>query len=329
MEGQTQQTNLQAQINAFEEKRLHIKSDYNRTKGKGNTGCIFTGIGFIGAAFLHLSTDGFSWWYFVWAGVLVLGSYFSSKFIDNREDYENEFKRAFIAEITRQLHPELIYSPETNINQSILYDLGLIEKVPNYGTPEDQLKGMIGKTEVFLCEMNAVLRTKRGRKSRGYKHTTLFHGLYLQADFNKHFQGETYILPDNWEKSLGWIATKIKKVQKSKGQLVNLENLDFERLFAVYSSDEIEARYILSPKLMERMVTMHQWLNKQSNRSVKMMIRFKDGSMHLAVDWDQDFFEVSFDKSAQETADKIKTELNFCVDIVENLDLNTRIWSKA
>lgn len=77
------------------------------------------------------------------------------------------------------------------------------------------------------------------------------------------------------------------------------------------------------------MVTMHQWLSAQSTKPVKIMIRFKDGSMHLAIDWDQDFFEVPFNKTAQETADKLKTELNFCVDIVENLDLNTRIWSKS
>lgn len=323
---QIRNTDLQSQIALFEDKRQKVKHDYQNTKGKGNKGCFFTAVGLVGGILLYISTDGFSWWYLAWAAFLALGAHFSSKFIDKRKSYERQFKTTFIAEMVKRLHPELTYNPKSEIDQSILFDLGLISEQPNFGQPEDQLKGMVGKTAVFICEMDAIRRIRKGRKGKKYKR--LFHGLYLQADFNKNFHGETYILPDNWEKSLGWLATKVQKLNTSKGQLVNLENQDFENLFRVYSSDEIEARYILSPKLMERLVKMHVWLTSKSQSPVKIMIRFKDGAMHLAIDWNQDFFEVSFDKTAQKSADSIRTELSFCTELVENLDLNTRIWSK-
>lgn len=324
---QTSNADLQSQIALFEEKRQQVKRDYERTKGKGNKGCFFTAIGLVGGILLYISTDGFSWWYLAWAAFLAIGAHFSSKFIDKRKSYERQFKAEFIAEMVKRLHPELTYNPKSEIDQGILFDLGLISEQPNFGKPEDQLKGMVGKTAVYICEMDAIRRIRKGRK--GKKYNRLFHGLYLQADFNKNFQGETYILPDNWEKSLGWLATRLQKLDQSKGQLVSLENQDFENLFAVYSSDEIEARYILSPKLMERLVKMHVWLTSKSQSPVKIMIRFKDGAMHLAIDWNQDFFEVSFDKTAHESADSIKTELSFCLGLVENLDLNTRIWGKS
>ena len=37
----------------------------------------------------------------------------------------------------------------------------------------------------------------------------------------------------------------------SKRQLIKLEDPEFEKLFAVYGDDQIEARYILTPALMQ------------------------------------------------------------------------------
>ena len=37
---------------------------------------------------------------------------------------------------------------------------------------------------------------------------------------------------------------------------MKLENPDFEKTFDVYSTDQIEARYLLSPSMMERLLAL-------------------------------------------------------------------------
>ena len=53
----------------------------------------------------------------------------------------------------------------------------------------------------------------------------------------------------------GFLGTKLQKMNKGRGDLVKLENPEFESEFAVYSGDQIESRYILSSSLMERILS--------------------------------------------------------------------------
>ena len=56
------------------------------------------------------------------------------------------------------------------------------------------------------------------------------------------------VLPDVAERCFGsLIGNFFQKMNFSDGSLVKLENPDFEKLFSVYSHDQIEARYILTP----------------------------------------------------------------------------------
>ena len=70
---------------------------------------------------------------------------------------------------------------------------------------------------------------------------------YGYQDFNKHFNVKTYVLTDTAEKMFGFLGKKLQSMNSSRDDLVYLENPDFEKQFVVYSSDQIEARYILSP----------------------------------------------------------------------------------
>ena len=71
------------------------------------------------------------------------------------------------------------------------------------------------------------------------------------ADFNKNFNGHTVVLPDTAEKILGKFGQSLQSMS-SRGELVKLEDPEFEKEFCVYGDDQVEARYILSPALMKR-----------------------------------------------------------------------------
>ena len=60
-------------------------------------------------------------------------------------------------------------------------------------------------------------------------------------------------------------------------KLVTLEDVEFERYFAVYASDEITARYVLTPAMMLRMTE----LKKKYNRDI--MLSFNANNFYFAV----------------------------------------------
>jgi hypothetical protein len=90
------------------------------------------------------------------------------------------------------------------------------------------------------------------------------------------------------------------------------------------STDQIEARYILTPKIMEALVNIHQ-LFKQPLR-----LSFLGDKVYLAMLFSKDLFEPSLWKSGVNKKEIEKIAQLFLLNkiIIEELDLNTRIWTK-
>ena len=120
-----------------------------------------------------------------------------------------------------------------------------------------------------------------------------------------------------------------KKLQGVTGKisglsLVHLENPIFERKFVVYSGDQQEARYILSPKLMERI------LNAKKMLRADISLSFHDNHLYIAIPKYKNFYEPSFFGSVMDYREisEIYDLIKLVEEIVNELELNTRIWSK-
>jgi Protein of unknown function (DUF3137) len=152
----------------------------------------------------------------------------------------------------------------------------------------------------------------------------IFKGLFFVGDFNKHFQGQTIVVPDYAERYLGNLAQDLQALNQQRGQLVRLEDPEFEKLFAVYSTDQIEARYLLSTSLMQRLVDF----TKKARRS--LFVSFVDDKIYMAIQYDEDLFEPKLFKNMVDftpVREYFET-LQLMIGIVEELNLNRRIWTK-
>ena len=238
------------------------------------------------------------------------------------QDYRKAFKEQVIREIINFIDDRFTYSPSKKMSLSEFKKTGIfLMRVDRY-RGDDHIEGKIDSTHVEFSEVHAEYTTK-DNKGRTHYHT-IFKGLLFSADFNKNFNVKTYILTDIAEKMFGFLGTKLQKMNKRRGQLVKLENIEFEKEFAVYSEDQIESRYILSPSLMERILSF----KKQTKKSIQMS--FVDTRLYIAVPYRKNLFEpklfgdiVDF-KNIQEYHD----DLNLVLDLIETLNLNTRIWTK-
>ncbi|WP_027086559.1 DUF3137 domain-containing protein [Cohnella panacarvi] len=177
---------------------------------------------------------------------------------------------------------------------------------------EDYFEGTLGVTDFQLCEIHAQKEEKdeSGNKIR----TMLFEGLVLVADFHKHFEGTTVI-----ESRKGKISRSLHHVGDRMGTISH----DFDKQFRVWTTDETTARYLLPVDMLERLVELRKRYSKKG-----MSICLHQGKLTIAIHW-IDYFEVKGTKKLENNGIlHTYNEIRSILDIVDHLNLNTRIWSK-
>jgi hypothetical protein len=259
------------------------------------------------------------------AGISIFISFY--KINPKWKEYRAQFKEQVIKEIIKFINSSLHYSPTDKISQSEFVKCGIFRSRIDRYRGDDLVKGTIDSTQMEFSEVHAEYKTttvdSKGRRRTQWH--TIFKGLLFSADFNKEFNVKTYVLTDTAEKMFGFLGTKLQKMNKSRGELIKLEDPDFESEFAVYSDDQIESRYILSPSLMERILSF----KKQTNKNIQLS--FIDSRLYVTVPYSKPLFEPKLFGNMINFQDiqEYHKDLNLVIGIAEDLNLNTRIWTKG
>ncbi len=150
-------------------------------------------------------------------------------------------------------------------------------------------------------------------------YTKVFKGLFFIADFNKNLNESTFVVS---EKEYAVLGREKKKVEHY-GELVKLENPEFEKIFSVYGSSPQEARYVLTPTMMEAIVNVHKTYN------MKMKFSFTGSKVYCAIAMKKNMFEPTIKRDVKyNDIEEFYTILNLIETIITEMNLNTRIWTK-
>ncbi len=224
----------------------------------------------------------------------------------------DDYKTNIIQFSVGQLFKDVAYYPYKGMSNAEFSALSLFKEKSDRYDSEDLFLGKKDKTKFSFSEVHAEYKKETVDSKGRYQETwhTIFKGIMFACDFNKDFYGNTLIQQDSLK--LFGSDTRVK-----------LESPDFENEFDVYSSDEQEARYILSPKLMEKMIEL-----KQDFKAFE--IEFRNKKMYFAIPYGKDSFEVSAWRTVL-NKEHIYFEINIInklISVIDTLDLNMRIWSK-
>ncbi len=256
---------------------------------------------------------------FVIAAVVVHNKYFGS----GTAIYKHEYKSRIIGGMTKVLEPQMGYHPSRGLPESWFHTSGLYSGDVDRYNSEDLFEGRIGSTSLWFAEVHA--EDKRTRTdSKGRRETyyvTIFKGLLVVADFHKDFKSDLLVTPDFAEKTFGWFG---RKMQKLGGNLQRMENPDFEKAFVVRGSDAVESRYILTPDMQERLLALRGRLGGD------LRVAFRNSHVFMGIPNDDDWFEPDWNQPASSPHQmrQFLSQMATCFRIVEDLDLNTRIWTK-
>lgn len=187
--------------------------------------------------------------------------------------------------------------------------------LPSYtgSSLRDDIEGEVSGVPLRMCDAKLTVRKGSGKSSRT---VTVFRGPLVVSRFPKPCTGRTIVVPDG-----GGIGNFFGGLSQSAGERVRLESPDFERAFEAYSSDQVEARYLLTPTMMERLLAF------RDRYGARIRLAFTGGDLLLALDdrrdWfpDPGFFQRLTDPAlVQEQAEEVAR----VAGIVEALKLDAR-----
>ncbi len=179
---------------------------------------------------------------------------------------------------------------------------------------EDAFWGVYQGVELAFEEVKLIKVT---RTNKGTRRNTVFDGVAVMLQMNKRFSGHT-IIQEDLGGAFNWIRDKTNKLEA-----VRLEDPQFEDRFEVYTSDQVEARYLLTPAFMERMLSVAEAFDK-----AKLRACFRDDRLYLLIPYRKNLFEAaSLHKTVLET-NSLRTVLRQIQElrgIVDTLKLNERL----
>lgn len=177
---------------------------------------------------------------------------------------------------------------------------------------EDNIAGTHDDVAFDLAECRL---ERRQRTRRGTNYVQVYHGVLFRFTFPKRFEGKTLVSRD-----AGAIGNFFKGMDKE--QRIHLEDPRFEKLFAVYATDQVEARYLLTPALMERIMALAEHIGQ---KSVEMA--FLDDHLLLSIRVTKDQFEGGGMFQSMTDAARIEEllkEICLVYDVIDTLKINIK-----
>ncbi len=141
-----------------------------------------------------------------------------------------------------------------------------------------------------------------------------FKGVIVELDMNKNFKGHTFFLNRS-------VNSKKIKINRGVYENIELESVDFMEKYEVFSTDQIEARYLLTTGLIERIENIKLSFNSNYIRGA-----FKDNKLYIAIDTGRDMFAMGndFKKSDFETFRTLFQEIISLMKLIEQFNLDSK-----
>lgn len=242
-------------------------------------------------------------------------------------DFRDDFKREIIEPVVRGYSTSLRYEPDGGFELDEVAASGFFtQPAPTAVRGEDLVAGRLGATSVRFCELEVtgiVERRRGGHRKR--KPRQLFAGLFLIADFHKHHRGAVHVLPRD-PSPVRRLLDRIRgRSRRSWGDDVPMEDPDFNQHFTVHARDPVEARYVLSVSLIDRIRDFRE----RGGRP--LMLGFVDGVLYLGIWTGRNLFEPRVFRAVDDRAiyRRFWDDMQLFGGAVEAFALNTRIWTKT
>ena len=251
------------------------------------------------------------------------------------DKYREVYKDIVVRPVFKMLNTNWNYDPKGTVSMDAVRNSHIFGPIVDISC-DDYISGKIGKTDFECCDL--VTYGKAYNEHNEEIKRENFRGFFLHADFNKKLNGTVLVKP-------------APKVLLDLGSArVKMENPEFDKKFEVYtnmhnvlnavgggsvsdimaaargmSSNEnhIEARYALTPRMMEAI------LNIEKTIGYRPVISFTENRVNFGFLTGKELFEANINKPISfNDIEEIYNLFTLIEVVINEMDLNTRIWTK-
>lgn len=208
------------------------------------------------------------------------------------KEYKNDFKNIFVKYALEKSFNEVIYKPEYGIAMDEIAETNSIYLGDRY-TSNDYINA---KLDGLKVELSDIIIEEQHTDSDGHTYySVIYKGRWMIFEFDRKFVSNVTVAEDKFRNLKN-------RSLFSKSNKVEMESIEFNKMFDVYCNTEHEAFYILTPHMQERL--------KRINDSIpgKLVFIFFNNKLHIGINSGKDSFEPSIIKKIDEQ--KIMLEVN-------------------
>ncbi len=267
-------------------------------------------IGFVLAVLIYFNATEVD--FLVLAGVLFVGTVLgaipgSSAIMKARKNFADAHISKIAAFLGLSYQPEGFSPPYF----SMFREMGLLPR-----SDKQEFTALVsgtrnGRPFVFYDAHLREWQTRRTGKTTTRQLVTVFQGQLLHTPYPRKFSSRTLIARDmGWFNVLGGLAA-------GKGmKRVGLADPVFEKIFEVYSTDQVESRYLLDPLFMERLKAMEGRNKKRTPAAA-----FYKGALLLTLNGKGKYLPVlsGRDANAMMLAEKTKARFERLFALMDSL----------
>lgn len=226
------------------------------------------------------------------------------------------YKKIVILDSLEKVFKNITYLPNEEMDYYKIANTNMMY-MGDYYHSNDYIKGEYKNINFELADVEI---EDEYTDSDGDTHRiTIFQGQWFIFDFNKSFKSDIQVC----EKTFRNAKRKNQKYE-SKFKKVELESLEFNRKFNVYAKEEIEAYYILTPNMMERILNVNEKIKGD------LLFCFIDNKLHIGLYNNRDLFEPNIHKKINLERDTLKTmeELNIITNFIDLMNLDNDLFRR-
>lgn len=216
----------------------------------------------------------------------------------------------------QHLYPGWEFTANRSLTHEEVVSSGLL--TGGYYPGSNLMRGKHGETNFAFCHFEEEADNEENNQ-------ILFNGLLLIFDFHKSLKGKTLVFPDQAQKNMGsWLGKKIQEFGWNGLELVYLEDPVFEKKFVTYGSDQIEARYVLTPNMMTNLLKL------QAQFGENISFSFTKDKVAVAIKYvsSTSFTNIDAPINPEAALWYFHQPIQLATEVIDTLQLNTRIWAK-
>jgi hypothetical protein len=204
-----------------------------------------------------------------------------------------QFKNKIVKEMIIFIDPLLQYEPEKYIEYNDFFESELFPLKPDIYSGDDKISGIVDGVPLSISEVFCQFApsTKKHWWHINDKEITIFHGIFLIAEYSKKFEGKIFIFPDKLQRKMGYTGMLVQKNNLIRGKYIKPRNEKFRDLFSVYAENEYEGEKMLTDVLMERILELRR-ITKAN-----IYCTLKENKIFVGIDMRREVFEVNTTKS--------------------------------